>query len=233
MKISIYWWWKLDTFSVTFFSHRRHSIKSTRHWQCVGTDRIGSGGGWLLQRRRSGWVGSSWRMVHHWWQFPCSSTSDERCCPLTKIRRKWNRTYRGHGKSGDDWWIFWIGRERIGERQGDFMGRWCKRYFCLGQRRGYWPSVWRRASRVSTTGRYGGGRSWSPDGIGVGHGCTHPLGRRWKQWVWMRSGCISPAARTRPYNTLWLVLSWKFFWRQSGSCDSDFQGNGGSSLLWI
>ena len=35
----------------------------------------------------------------------------------------------------------------------------------------------------------------APNVNGAGHGCTHPLGWRWKRYGWMRSGSISPATR--------------------------------------
>ena len=44
--------------------------------------------------------------------------------------------YDGHEESGEEWWRFWVERDCIGGRWVDFMWRWCKQWFCLGQRSG-------------------------------------------------------------------------------------------------
>ena len=43
----------------------------------------------------------------------------------------------------------------------------------------------------------GGWRVWAPNVNRIEYGYIHPLGRRWKWWVWRRLGRILPAVRTQ------------------------------------
>ena len=197
-------------------THSRYSIDCTQHQICVGTDIQGSNGGWLLRRQRNGWGGVSWRMVRHWCQCLYSRTQDEFCQPLTKIGQKWSIISGRHREIGDKWWIFSGDRGQIGGLRVYFMCKFCKLFFFLGWKRGWWLLVWIRLSWDSITGRYGGWRAWSPNINCVGHRYIHPFGQRWWRCDYMISGFILPADRTQSHNTLWLVLSWTCVWWRSG-----------------
>ena len=149
--------------------------------------------------------------------------------PHTMTGMRWWATI---GSSGLFWRGSWDGKEQARGCRGPSSRGWCRRFFSLGQRCGWWPPAWAGPWGGSSIGWLDGSRDGNLGGVPLPDGSTPPWGKWCGRLAWRRLRHTSWGGRIRSRSTLRRDRFWTSARRRCGGQGCGSQKGGGNKRGW-